>query len=233
MAKRNKSEGIELNWKQTFSPTILESKVPKRFLDIVNNVGDEVLADDGLSKKWDFSNSLVGKVSKEVSIPIKNPDDATYCLSMMRMYCVEYLKQMQDWNRSYEWNKASDSAIPKEENISISQSWIVSQYKNEYNPWHKHSGHFSAVIYLKIPDGMENHFVEETKDHYPASGLLEFSYGEAQDMRSDTLMCKPEVGMILLFPSYLKHSVYPFYCDGERRSMSFNAYWTTQKKDKK
>ena len=224
---------IELNWKQTFSPTILESKVPKRFLDIVNNVGDEVLADDGLSKKWDFSNSLVGKVSKEVSIPIKNPDDATYCLSMMRMYCVEYLKQMQDWNRSYEWNKASDSAIPKEENISISQSWIVSQYKNEYNPWHKHSGHFSAVIYLKIPDGMENHFVEETKDHYPASGLLEFSYGEAQDMRSDTLMCKPEVGMILLFPSYLKHSVYPFYCDGERRSMSFNAYWTTQKKDKK
>jgi len=228
-----KTEGIELNWKQTFSPTILESKVPKRFLDIVNNIGDEVLADDGLSKKYDFSQSLVGKVFKEVGIPIKNPDDATYCLSIMRNYCKEYLKQMQEWGRSYEWNKASGNAIPKEENINISQSWIVSQYKNEYNPWHKHSGHFSAVIYLKIPDGMENHFVKETQDHYPASGLLEFSYGEAQDMRSDTLMCKPEVGMILLFPSYLKHSVYPFYCDGERRSMSFNAYWTTQKKDKK
>ncbi len=224
---------IELNWKQTFSPTILESKVPKKFLDIVNNIGDEVLADDGLSKKYDFSESLVGKVSKEVGIPIQNEDDSAYCLSIMRNYCKEYLKQMQEWGRSYEWNKASGSAIPKEENINISQSWIVSQYKNEYNPWHKHSGHFSAVIYLKIPDGMENHFVEETKDHYPASGLLEFSYGEAQDMRSDTLMCKPEVGMILLFPSYLKHSVYPFYCDGERRSMSFNAYWTTQKKDKK
>jgi len=220
---------IELNWKQTFSPTILESKVPKRFLDIVNNIGDEVLADDGLSKKYDFSESLVGKVSKEVGIPIQNSDDAKYCLSMMRMYCTEYLKKMQSWGRSYEWNKASDSAIPKEENISISQSWIVSQYKNEYNPWHKHSGHFSAVIYLKIPDGMENHFVKETQDHYPASGLLEFSYGEAQDMRSDTLMCKPEVGMILLFPSYLKHSVYPFYCDGERRSMSFNAYWKPTK----
>lgn len=224
---------IELNWKQTFSPTILESKVPKRFLDIVNNIGDEVLADDGLSKKYDFSESLVGKVSKEVGIPIQNEDDSVYCLSIMRNYCKEYLKQMQEWGRSYEWNKASGSAIPKEENINISQSWIVSQYKNEYNPWHKHSGHFSAVIYLKIPDGMENHFVKETQDHYPASGLLEFSYGEAQDMRSDTLMCKPEVGMILLFPSYLKHSVYPFYCDGERRSMSFNAYWTTQKKDKK
>ena len=89
------------------------------------------------------------------------------------------------------------------------------------------------MIYLKIPDGMENHFVKETQDHYPASGLIEFAYGEAQDMRSDTLMVKPEVGMILVFPSWLKHSVYPFYCDGERRSMSFNAYWRPPTKENK
>ena len=35
---------------------------------------------------------------------------------------------------------------PTEDNINISQSWIVSQYKGEYNPWHQHSGHLSAVI---------------------------------------------------------------------------------------
>ena len=46
-------------------------------------------------------------------------------------------------------------------------------------------------------------------------------------MRSDTLMFKPEVGMMLVFPSWLKHSVYPFYCEGERRSMSFNAFFLT------
>ena len=91
----------------------------------------------------------------------------------------------------------------------------------------KHSGNFSGVCYLKLPEEMENHFDEETKDHYPASGLIEFSYGEPVDMRSDTLMFKPRVGMMLVFPSWLKHSVYPFYCDGERRSMSFNAYYMT------
>lgn len=227
------ADNIELSWKQTFSPTILESKVPQKFLDIINNVGDKVLADDGLSKKWDFSGNLVGKVKKEVQIPLYDKDDANYCLFILRKYCREYLTQMQSWGRSYEWNKATGGAKPKDENINITQSWIVSQYKNEYNPWHKHSGHFSGVIYLKIPDGMENHFVEETKDHYPASGLIEFSYGEAQDMRSDTLMCKPEVGTLLLFPSWLKHSVYPFYCDGERRSMSFNAHWTPTKRENK
>ena len=31
-----------------FSPTILEYKVPQRFLDIVNTSGDAVLPDDGL-----------------------------------------------------------------------------------------------------------------------------------------------------------------------------------------
>ena len=44
------------------------------------------------------------------------------------------------------------------------------------------------------------------------------------DFRSDNLKFKPEVGTMLVFPSWLKHSVYPFYVDGERRSMSFNAY---------
>jgi hypothetical protein len=49
-------------------------------------------------------------------------------------------------------------------------------------------------------------------------------FGENQDMRSDTFKMKPEVGKLLVFPSYLKHFVYPFYSKGERRSMSFNAH---------
>jgi hypothetical protein len=94
MAKRKRNT-LELNWKQTFSPTILESKVPQKFLDIINGIGDTVLADDGLSKKWDFSDSLVGKVSKEVAIPMYNKEDSLFALSMIRKYCQEYLKQMQ------------------------------------------------------------------------------------------------------------------------------------------
>ena len=47
-----------------FSPSILETEVPKRFLDIVNEIGDEVLNDDTKSAQWDWSNHLVGKVHK-------------------------------------------------------------------------------------------------------------------------------------------------------------------------
>ena len=55
---------------EPFSPAILERKVPQKFIDIVNRVGDEVLSDETKSREWDFSENLVGKVRKEVQIPI-------------------------------------------------------------------------------------------------------------------------------------------------------------------
>ena len=38
---------FKLTWRQNFSPTILESKVPQRFVNIINDIGDKVLKDDG------------------------------------------------------------------------------------------------------------------------------------------------------------------------------------------
>ena len=209
---------------EVFSPTIMETEVSQKFLDIVNKVGDKVLGSESASVEWDWSHKLVGKVHKEVRIPMKDKEESGYCLKVMKQACLEYLKFLIKKKRAYEWIRiAGKEKPPTIENIHLAQSWIVSQYKHEYNPWHTHSGNFSSVIYLKIPDGMEEHFENEKKDHYPASGLIDFKFGEKQDMKSDTFLVHPELGKMLLFPSYLNHSVYPFYCDGERRSMSFNA----------
>jgi hypothetical protein len=209
---------------EIFSPTIMETEVSQKFLDIVNKVGDNVLSDDKQSVQWDWSHKLVGKVHKEIRIPITSKEDGSYCMGIMKEACVNYLKFLIKKNRAYEWTRiAGKEKPPTSENIHLSQSWIVSQYKNEYNPWHTHSGNFSSVIYLKIPDNMEEHFANEKRDHYPASGLIDFKFGEKQDMRSDTFLFHPQLGKMLLFPSWLNHTVYPFYCDGERRSMSFNA----------
>ena len=215
---------------EPFSPAILERQVPQKFIDIVNRVGDEVLSDETKSREWDFSENLVGKVSKEVQIPIVDKAEKKYCLDYMKESCLLFLQEMLKKNRTYEWNKltgvgTSQNLYPSPENIHLANSWIVSQYKGEYNPWHKHSGNFSAVMYLKIPEGMNKFMEKEYDDHYPCSGLIQFMYGESQDFRSDTLTCLPEVGKMYLFPSWLKHSVYPFYCEGERPSLSFNAFF--------
>ena len=221
MMKRKKTQSKFL---EAFSPTIMESTVPKRFVDIVNDTGDAVLSDEQKSVQWDWSHKLVGKVSKEVQIPVSNSDDRDFLFKVMRQACLDYLKHIISKNRSYKWSEMAGDGVPTLDNIHLTHSWIVSQYAGEYNPYHHHSGDFSAVIYLKIPPKMQEELDKELEDHYPTNGLIEFMYGETQDMRTNYLKFKPEVGKLLVFPSYLKHFVYPFYSEGERRSMSFNAH---------
>ena len=211
---------------EIFSPTILETQVPNRFVDIINATGDDVLSSEQKSAKWDWSHKLVGKVSKEIQIPVDDADDRAFLFKTMKQGCLNYINYIISKNRAYGWYKlAGRDSKPTIDNIHLTHSWIVSQYAGEYNPYHHHTGDFSAVVYLKIPPNMEEELNVEFTDHYPTNGLIEFMYGENCDMRSDTIKFKPEVGTMLVFPSYLKHFVYPFYSEGERRSMSFNAHF--------
>ncbi len=163
-----------------------------------------------------------------------NPEDANYCKTVLKEKCLLYLKELISKSRAYIDNMilhhpTKGNLHPTDANINISQSWIVSQYKGEYNPWHQHSGHLSSVIYLKVPKGMDEFYNKEGEDHYPVGGAIQFMQGDKQNFRNDTLTFRPEVGKMLIFPSWLKHSVYPFDVDGERRSMSFNAYYVSRK----
>ena len=207
-----------------FSPTIMESSVPDKFVEIVNDTADKVLGSETASVEWDWSHKLVGKVHKEVQIPVRNKEHRELLFTTMRGACVDYLKESIKNNTAYGWKKIAGDAVPTMDNIHMAHSWVVSQYAGEYNPWHHHSGDFSAVIYLKLPPKMNEEIKEDWKDHYPANGLIEFMFGENLGFRSDILKFKPEVGTLLMFPSWLKHFVYPFKSEGERRSMSFNAH---------
>ena len=206
-----------------FSPMIMESTVPDKFVEIVNDTADKVLGSETASVEWDWSHKLVGKVHKEVQIPVRNKEHRELLFTTMRGACVDYLKESIKNNTAYGWKKIAGDAVPTIDNIHMAHSWVVSQYAGEYNPWHHHSGDFSAVIYLKLPPKMNEEIKEDWKDHYPANGLIEFMFGENQGFRSDNLKFKPKVGKLLMFPSWLRHFVYPFKSEGERRSMSFNA----------
>ena len=62
----------------------------------------------------------------------------------------------------------------------------------------------------------------EKRDH--VNGNINFVHGTRQFLSTPLITKKPELGKIFVFPNYLMHSVNPFYGEGERRSMSFNAY---------
>ena len=43
---------------------------------------------------------------------------------------------------------------------------------------------------------------------------------------------QPTSGLLVMFPSYLLHTVYPFIGEGERRCLPFNAVYRILDKDK-
>ena len=108
---------------EPFSPTIVETQVPKKFIDIINSVGDEVLSDESKSAQWDWSNRLVGKVHKEVLIPIMNEDDGRYCKDVMKTNCTLYLKELIKRNRgyvdTYSLHRPNENGNPNPTNANI------------------------------------------------------------------------------------------------------------------
>ena len=216
---------------EPFSPTILETTVTDKFVRIVNDVSDDVLSSEEKSKQWDWSNKLVGKVSKEILIPLTSEEDKQYLLKTVKQGCLDYLNYTMEKGRNNPWTRMKSenwNKKPTLDNIHLDHSWVVSQYAGDFNPFHHHNGHFSGGIYLKVPEGMNDELEEDSQDHYPAKGLIEFAYGETQSFRCDNLKFKPEVGKFLVFPSWLKHLVYPFSVEGERRMMAFNATVVTK-----
>ena len=90
------------------------------------------------------------------------------------------------------------------------RTWVVSQYAGDFNPMHIHDANLSGVAFLKVP---------------PA-GCLEFLGSVPNHFANHSYLAKPEVGDFYLFPSWLTHQVYPFRCEGERRSLAFNVHFT-------
>jgi hypothetical protein len=208
---------------EPFSPAIMVLKAEDKFINLINNAYDGV--------------KVLGK------------DDDKFVSDILRGNCLHYLKYMIGKSRALKWSHKAGDTVPTIDNICIEKKWIMSQHKGSYTPvqaWHTHNpSEISGIIYLKIPEKMNEESEKKFEDPNQSkingfgkvnsvlsvngTGLIEFMFGEETDLRHTSLKFRPEVGLMLIFPSWLKHCIYAFYCDGERRSMSFNATTTITK----
>ena len=196
--------GIEIV--KPFGPSIAKVVIPSEIVSSMNKYVEEVIKDEKKSKDLDYGNKLAGNVQQEFKLDLE---------FMKKNNWAEFLgKACQEW-------------INKEHNISIKKfeiiaSWIVRQFKNEYNPIHFHDGHISGVGYLKVPDNM-GETIQKNKN-VQHNGKLVLVDGSKKFLCNPTYIITPKVGDFYLFPSYMMHIVYPFSQTlEERRSVSFNA----------
>lgn len=211
---------------EPFSPTLMLTSVPDAFVEIANRAADNVLADPELRRQLDRASRLIGKVTDEFELSLPNEEERHFIIDTLKSKAVDYVTHMMAINRAFDWTDdlGHGHRPPTVSDFKIVSNWIVSQYANDYNPWHWHTGDISTVLYLKVPENMH----DDTDDHFPINGKIEFGFGDKNMFRWEHYNFDPKVGMLVMFPSYLRHTVYPFKCAGERRSMSLNMIWNTE-----
>ena len=209
----------ELNVYQPWSAPLIHTILPDEVIQELIQLTDVITED---KERVSRNKTLAGEIEDEWtidSILLTNISFKKY----IDQLCWQYLKILELQNNcGYEQQVDKNfvqfrNAI---ENIQIVTSWFNNQKDNEYNPLHLHEGILSGVLYLKIPE-----YLPARKN--PIDGAICFAGNDTflSVPSNATITFSPKVGDIFLFPSSLRHQVYPFRTvddKGIRRSMSFN-----------
>ena len=108
--------------------------------------------------------------------------------------------------------------------ISYERIWVNYQRKGEWNPPHVHSGDFSMVGYLQIPQELKDEWKHPNQQGQdPVGGKIQWNYGDFSPHSVSMFgPIEPEELDIYVWPAWLTHFVFPFNADVTRISFSTN-----------
>ena len=132
--------------------------------------------------------------------------------------------------------------------IDIDELWSVHSFEGDYNPIHDHGTKtligISTTSWTMVPEqiGKFGEVIKDNENNYSlyndsgaCDGFLAFTYGRNEIMNTERLRppqsitLQPKVGRQLMFPSWMQHMVYPFFGEGERRTVAANLNcWKTE-----
>ena len=226
MTEQIQTHPTDFRVEKHFGPFFGSCMLPQDATDALIKMSDELLSNK-LSES--HGQSLAGVIDKEIKVYKSDMEKAgvdQLIESCVRSYVVHCAKNHGFFNETHLFESMINSA------------WIVSQYANEYNPMHNHTGcDISAVIYLKTPDVKGRRNLESKKGREDYDGSIAFVHSAMGNRNHDVLEkgvmnLSPTSGLLIMFPSYLIHTVYPFIGEGERRCLPFNAVYRVLDKDK-
>ena len=186
-----------------FGPSIAKVRMPSGMVNRINNYLSKELR--SATNTVDMGPFLASNVTQEIRL-----DDSFVEKSGLLQFLA---KSAESWIQQVSGKNISQ--------FKLMSSWAVRQFKHEYNPVHFHGGHISGVGYLELPEEFGVYAQSSKKGNL--NGHIQFINGTPQFLSSAVMSAKPEIGDFYLFPNYLLHTVYPFFAEGERRSLSFNA----------
>jgi len=167
-------------------------------------------------KQKEIQHTLAGNIEEEYDVSkythvLENYLIKKICEDKNLMYCM---------NSQYICNTEDKPLV-------LDNLWVNYMKKYEFNPVHHHSGCFSFIIFIKVPYTNEEQrkVSPGKKSRKDMAGALQFisihplGFIETNEIYAD----KDWEQSMLIFPSGLNHTVYPFFNTDEYRiTMSGN-----------
>ena len=220
--------GIEIAFRPKTAVNIMRCQFPNEITTEIN----QHIEDTIIPNNVDHSEGLVGQIrqnkekSAQLTFPHKGDEVGEMFGSVLERLAKEFV------NRSM--------GEETECKTSIESMWTVHSYSGDYNPIHDHGTKtpmgVSCIMYLQVPRCIQTlgNPAEEFEGLNESSGAVDgFTYltWGSNGMRDVNMMrpiteeyVKPEIGTLIMFPSWLRHGVMPFFGkeDDERRTFSAN-----------
>tara|TARA_Y100001963_G_C6773249_1_gene446013 strand:+ start:44 stop:940 length:897 start_codon:yes stop_codon:yes gene_type:complete len=222
------NKGLRVALRPIKALNIMRVEVPPEIIDEINQHIDDVVVPNNES----FAKGLVGQLkNNEKSAQLDFPLDDEVGQSVKTI--------LEQVGTSFLRNGYQRDAHAELHNI-----WVNNAYAGDYNPFHDHGvktmAGLSGFLWLKVPECIQKLDADISQGINDANGAVDgfthLIWGT--NTRKDVLQLKgqtedyvkPEVGVMLVFPNWLKHQVLPFFGEGERRSMAFN--WNVHDSDR-
>ena len=220
--------GIEIAFRPKTAVNIMRCQFPNEITTEIN----QHIEDTIIPNNVDHSEGLVGQIrqNKEKSAQLTFPHEGDEVGEMFGSVLERLAKEFVNRSMGEE----------TECKTSIESMWTVHSYSGDYNPIHDHGTKtpmgVSCIMYLQVPRCIQTlgNPAEEFEGLNESSGAVDgFTYltwGQ-NGMRDINMMrpiteeyVKPEIGTLIMFPSWLRHGVMPFFGkeDDERRTFSAN-----------
>jgi hypothetical protein len=193
---------------------VVEGKLPKDTVD-----GLWKLIEESKKQPEDMKSDLAGNISSSIRLDGNSPLIEDFVKNVIPIYIDQNIKSYgPPWR----------TTMKEGQGWNLESLWVNFQRKHEFNPPHDHSGVYSFVIWMQIPTS----YAEQKKlpicAESNADGSISnfgFHYTNSLGRVSQFFynMEKEAEGYMVMFPSEMKHEVFPFYeNDGERISISGN-----------
>ena len=206
---------------------VMETEMPSSMVTNINDYLDEYKETED---KKSLADTLVGQITQGEQLLLDNSD------KRIKEYSDFICSLGADYINFFSQNTGTQLNHPKA--VAVDETWSVHSYAGDYNPIHDHGTKtvmgISTTGWTKVPQQILDQPTAGSQNYslYQASGdcdgYIAFQYGRNELMNTERLrppqsfVIKPEVGKLLVFPSWLQHMVYPFKGEGERRTIASN-----------